>query len=107
MYTPHSLPPHPAPRAEYTFKAAQADGLTSIGVRGEDSVAMITQKKVQDKLVDASSVSRVFKITEHIACVTTGQLRELRGGGGAGSVRLLPSTLAAVMCAASAGCFSG
>jgi hypothetical protein len=67
-----------AAAAEYAFKAAKAPGLTSIGVRGEDAVAMITQKRVQDKLVDASSITHVFKLTEHIACVVTGQIRELR-----------------------------
>ena len=31
---------------EYAFKAAKAAGNTAIGVRGADSVAVITQKKV-------------------------------------------------------------
>jgi hypothetical protein len=36
-------------------------GITSIAVRGKDSVVFITQKKVSDKLIDADSVTRVHK----------------------------------------------
>lgn len=32
--------------AEYAFKAVKAVGITSIAVRGKDSVAVVTQKKV-------------------------------------------------------------
>lgn len=32
--------------AEYAFKAVKAAGVTSIGVRGKDSVCVVTQKKV-------------------------------------------------------------
>ena len=32
--------------AEYAFKAVKAAGNTSIAVRGKDSVAVVTQKKV-------------------------------------------------------------
>lgn len=31
---------------EYAFKAVKASGITSIGVRGKDSVCVVTQKKV-------------------------------------------------------------
>lgn len=31
---------------EYAFKAVKAAGITSIAVRGKDSVAVVTQKKV-------------------------------------------------------------
>lgn len=59
---------------EYAFKAAKSTGLTAIAVKGTDSVVFIAQKRVQDKLVDATSVSHLFKITEKIGCVMTGLL---------------------------------
>ena len=34
------------PCAEYAFKAVKAAGITSIAVRGKDSVCVVTQKKV-------------------------------------------------------------
>jgi hypothetical protein len=36
---------------EYAFKAAFSDGLTSVAVRGKDSVCVVTQKKVPDRLI--------------------------------------------------------
>ena len=32
--------------AEYAFKAVKAEGVTSIAVRGKDSVCFVTQRKV-------------------------------------------------------------
>lgn len=64
-------------QVEYAFRALSTgdggDGTTSIGVRGKDSVAVITQKKVPDKLLDASTVTHMYKISENIGCVMTGR----------------------------------
>lgn len=38
--------PVPFPPSEYAFKAIKSVGVTSIGVRGKDSVCVVTQKKI-------------------------------------------------------------
>ena len=57
---------------EYAFKAANS-GLTGVAVRGKDSVALVTQKKVPDRLMQADSVTHLHAITPRVgACVVTG-----------------------------------
>ena len=63
---------------EYAFKAVRLPGDTTIGVRGSDSVCLITSKKVPDKLVDPSSVTRMFKVTQDIGICVTGRVPDAR-----------------------------
>jgi len=69
---PYSNPLFLVPLTEYAFKAAKSAGLTSIAIRGKDSVTCVTQKKVPDKLIDPSSVSHIHKITKRIGMLVTG-----------------------------------
>jgi len=59
-------------QVEYAFKAVKIVNQTSLAVRGEDSVVVVTQKKVPDKLIDPISVSSLFNVTDTIGCATTG-----------------------------------
>ena len=58
-------------QVEYAFKPAK-EGVSAIGVRAHDGVVLVCQKKVPDKLLDASAVTHMHGITPHIGCVSTG-----------------------------------
>jgi len=65
-------------QVEYAFKAIRTGGLTSVGVRGVDSVVVVTQKKVPDKLIDPSSVTNLHKISDKLGCCATGMNADAR-----------------------------
>ncbi|CUM65429.1 uncharacterized protein PRCAT00003068001 [Priceomyces carsonii] len=65
-------------QVEYAFKAINAPAITSIGVTGEDSAVLISQKKIPDKLLDTKTISYIFKITPSIGMVATGSISDAR-----------------------------
>lgn len=76
----------------------KAAGITTVGVRGADSVCIVTQKKVaqghsQDKLLDPTSVTHMYKITDTIGCVQTGHQADARA-----QVRVLSLRRCSVKC---------
>lgn len=62
---------------EYCFKASQS-GLTVVAVRGKDSTCVVTQKKVPDRLVEPSSVTHLFQLTEKVGCCVTGTMADCK-----------------------------
>jgi 20S proteasome subunit alpha 1 len=62
---------------EYCFKAAQS-GLTVVAVRGKDSVAVVTQKKVTDRLMDPNSVTHLFSLSKNVGLCVTGTMADCK-----------------------------
>ncbi|KDN52103.1 N-terminal nucleophile aminohydrolase [Tilletiaria anomala UBC 951] len=65
-------------QVEYAFKAITSAGLTSIAVKGKDCAVVCGQRKVPDKLFDASTITHIFSITSEIGCIMTGRTADAR-----------------------------
>ncbi len=65
-------------QVEYAFKAINSTGTTSVAVKGDTTAACATLKKVPDKLMDASSVTNLYAITDSIGCVMTGMAADAK-----------------------------
>jgi 20S proteasome subunit alpha 1 len=58
------------------MKASTSDGKTAVAVRGEKSSVFITQKKGQDRLIDPSCITSIYRITDSIGCLMLGLIRK-------------------------------
>lgn len=66
-------------QVEYAFQAVKKNqNMTSVSLRGDDTVCCVTQKKVPDKLMDGSFVTHLYNITPNIGCLMTGMSGDAR-----------------------------
>ena len=59
-------------QVEYAIKASKSSGLTTVAIRGVDSVCVATQKKVADALTDPEYVTNIYEINQSIGVIVTG-----------------------------------
>jgi 20S proteasome subunit alpha 1 len=65
-------------QVEYAFKAVKQPGVTTIAVRGKDTVFVLTQKKIPDRLIKRESVTAMYKVNEEIGVCVTGRAPDAR-----------------------------
>jgi 20S proteasome subunit alpha 1 len=59
-------------QVEYAFKAVKTSNLTSIGIRAQDGVVLLSEKKVGDKFIDPASVTNLHHVSPYIGTLLTG-----------------------------------
>lgn len=60
-------------QVEYAFQAVKKNqNMTSVALRGDDSVVCVTQKKVPDKLMDKDFSTHLYNVTPSIGALMTG-----------------------------------
>lgn len=47
-------------------------------MRGKDSAIIITQRKVPDRLIDPTSVTSIYRITDDIGCLMIGAIPDIK-----------------------------
>lgn len=60
-------------QVEYAFKAVTQGGLLSVAVRSKDTVVVVIQRPVRDRLMKAETVSSLTFVTDHIGICNTGR----------------------------------
>merc|ERR1711935_457568 len=65
-------------QVEYAMKAVKHTQLTAVAVRGDDTVVVVCQKKVPDKMMDPSSISSLFHVSENVGAAIIGAVGDSR-----------------------------
>lgn len=63
---------------EYAMKAVTNAGILGVALRGKDTVCMVCQKKVPDKLMDRSYITNMYNITPKIGCMAIGYVPDCK-----------------------------
>ena len=65
-------------QVQYAFKAAKSSNTTSVALRGDDTVVVVTQKKTTEKLMEKDFNTNLYNITPNIGAVMTGMPADAR-----------------------------
>jgi proteasome alpha subunit len=64
-------------QVEYA-RVAVTRGNTTAGLKFKNGIVLMADKKIQSRLVETSSIEKIFQIDEHIGCATSGLVADAR-----------------------------
>lgn len=64
-------------QVEYAREAVKR-GTTTVGLKFEDGVALIVDKRIASRLIEPKSIEKIFQIDEHVGCATSGLVADAR-----------------------------
>lgn len=64
-------------QVEYA-RVAVTRGTTTAGLKFKDGIVLMADKKIASRLMEASSIEKIFQIDEHIGCATSGLVADAR-----------------------------
>jgi proteasome alpha subunit len=64
-------------QVEYAREAVRK-GTPTVGIKFKEGVILMVDKRITSRLVEPSSVEKIFKIDEHIGCTTSGIVADAR-----------------------------
>lgn len=64
-------------QVEYAREAVKR-GTTAVGIKARDGITLLVDKRIGSKLLEATSIEKIFQIDEHIAAATSGLVADAR-----------------------------
>jgi len=64
-------------QVEYAREAVKR-GTTTVGLKYKDGVILIVDKRITSRLIEPSSIEKMFQIDDHIGCATSGLVADAR-----------------------------
>ncbi|MEW5759441.1 MAG: archaeal proteasome endopeptidase complex subunit alpha [Candidatus Thermoplasmatota archaeon] len=64
-------------QVEYAREAVKR-GTTTVGLKYADGVVLLIDKRITSRLIEPSSIEKIFQIDEHIGCATSGLVADAR-----------------------------
>ncbi len=64
-------------QVEYAREAVKR-GTTAVGLKFKDGIVLMVDRRIASRLVEPSSIEKIFTIDEHIGCATSGLVADAR-----------------------------
>jgi proteasome alpha subunit len=64
-------------QVEYAREAVKR-GTTTVGLKFQDGVVLIVDKRISSQLIEPESIEKIFKLDDHVGCATSGLVADAR-----------------------------